>query len=228
MDADGTNVRRLTDTPAPNFEPSWSPAGDRIVFMRRLTNQELFSIAPDGTGEVRLTADPGEDFDPSWSPDGTKIVWTSDRAGTYDLYTMDAGGTGGQQITSTAALDEYPDWRRTCGVTGAPVTNCGAVVANTIVGGGGDDLIWGGRGDDAVFGGLGADVLIGGSGDDVLQGEGGSDRLSGGPGPGDDLLRGGTGVDFLAAKDGRGHDTLNGGPDADGCLSDGADQLISC
>jgi TolB protein len=103
MNADGTDVRRVTDSPAPNFEPSWSPAGDRIVFMRRLTNQELFSIAPDGTGELRLTADSGEDFDPSWSPDGAKIVWTSDRAGTYDLYTMDADGTGVCTARSYAA-----------------------------------------------------------------------------------------------------------------------------
>ena len=184
--------------------------------------------SPDGTGELRLTADSGEDFDPSWSPDGAKIVWTSDRAGTYDLYTMDADGTGVQQVTSNPALDEYPDWRRTCGVTGAPPTNCGAAVANTIVGGGGDDIVWTGRGDDLVFGGLGDDVLIGGSGDDALQGEEGADRLSGGPGAGNDVLRGGIGIDFLAARDGHGHDTLNGGPAADRCLSDRADHRVSC
>src|SRR4029079_4365851 len=114
MNAAGSGVRRLTDSAAPNFEPSWSPAGDRIVFMRRLANQELFSIAPDGGDEVRLTTATGEDCAPAWSPDGATIVWTSDRAGTYDLYTADADGSGVQQITGNPGLDEYPDWRRTC------------------------------------------------------------------------------------------------------------------
>ena len=144
MNADGTDVRRVTDSAAPNFEPSWSPARRPHRVHAPPHEPGVFSIAPDGSGELRLTADSGEDFDPSWSPDGASIVWTSDRGGTYDLYTMDADGTGVQQVTDNAALDEYPDWRRTCGVTGAAPTNCGAVVANTIVGGGGNDIVWAG------------------------------------------------------------------------------------
>jgi Ca2+-binding RTX toxin-like protein len=156
------------------------------------------------------------------------IAWTSDRAGSYDLYSMRANGTGVAQLTSNPALDEYPDWRRTCSVSGASTLNCGDVAANTIIGGGGDDLILSGPGADVVYGGLGADVLIGGAGDDVLQGQEGADRLSAGPGPGNDVLHGAAGADFLAAKDGHGGDTLNGGPDPDRCLSDGADRRLSC
>jgi Ca2+-binding RTX toxin-like protein len=196
--------------------------------MRRLGDQELFSVAPDGGDELRITNDDAQDFDPSWSPDGTKLVWTSDRAGTYDLYTADALGAGVTRLTTSMALDEYPDWRRTCSVETATPTNCGDDVANTIIGGAGDDLIWAGRGDDAVYGGLGADVLIGGAGDDAVQGQEGADRLSAGPGPGSDALHGAAGRDFLSSRDGGGGDVVNGGPDADGCLSDAADRRLSC
>jgi TolB protein len=35
----------------------------------------------------------------SWSPDGKKIAFVSNRTGTYQIYTMDADGTGVRQLT---------------------------------------------------------------------------------------------------------------------------------
>ncbi len=185
-------------------------------------------MAPDGTGVVRLTNDTGEDFDPAWSPDSAKIVWTSNRAGNYDLYTMDANGTNVSPVTSTPALDEFPDWRRTCARSGVSSVNCSSPAANAIAGGDGDDVVFAGRGTDHVYGGLGNDVLVGGAGDDLLLGQNGNDRLSGGPAAGDDVLQGATGADFLAALDGERGDHLNGGTGVDGCLSDAGDTRLSC
>jgi hypothetical protein len=56
----------------------------------------------------------------------------------------------------------------------------------TVLGEGGDDVLYGQRGNDSLFGGEGADRLYGGVGDDRLRGEPGDDRLFGGFG-GDSL-----------------------------------------
>ena len=65
----------------------------------------------DGGGERRLTerretpSTPAGLFfqiEPAWSPDGTKIAFASRRRGTFDIYVMNADGTG----TRAADLDE--------------------------------------------------------------------------------------------------------------------------
>ena len=35
----------------------------------------------------------------SWSPDGTKIAFVSYRTGAYEIYSMNADGTGVRQLT---------------------------------------------------------------------------------------------------------------------------------
>ena len=54
---------------------------------------------------------------------------------------------------------------------------------DTVLGGGGNDIILGGTDADYLYGGLGNDLLIGGAGSDWLYGEGGDDILIGGNGP---------------------------------------------
>ncbi|WP_374037122.1 DUF4214 domain-containing protein [Brevundimonas staleyi] len=71
--------------------------------------------------------------------------------------------------------------------------------ADTVRGGGGDDVIYGdlaaggAGGDDILYGDAGRDVLYGGAGSDRLDGGDGDDFLYGGAG--DDTLVGGAGVD---------------------------------
>jgi TolB protein len=47
----------------------------------------------------RLTFDPAIDTEPSWSPDGRGIIFTSDRAGSPQLYRMDASGGSAERLT---------------------------------------------------------------------------------------------------------------------------------
>jgi Tol biopolymer transport system component len=83
-----------------------SPDGTRIAFSApefggpRSSN--VYAIGVDGKGLRQLTHDRGgkvNDGLDSWSPDGKKIAFVSNRSGTYEIYSMNADGTGVTQIT---------------------------------------------------------------------------------------------------------------------------------
>jgi TolB protein len=67
MDADGSDVRRLTDGPTDETLPTWSPDGSHLTFMT--TSESSWRIAvmrSDGTGRTLL---PGvDDGAPYWGP----------------------------------------------------------------------------------------------------------------------------------------------------------------
>jgi Ca2+-binding RTX toxin-like protein len=85
----------------------------------------------------------------------------------------------------------------------------------TVLGEGGDDVLYGQRGNDSLFGGEGNDRLYGGVGDDRLRGGPGNDRLSGGFGAdsldgegGNDFDRGDATIDSIGDSGG-GNDTIS-------------------
>src|SRR3970282_2764209 len=47
----------------------------------------------------RLTYDQAIDTEPSWSPDGRDIIFTSDRAGSPQIYRMSASGGSAERLT---------------------------------------------------------------------------------------------------------------------------------
>ena len=47
---------------------------------------------------------------PTWSPDGRRIAFTSNRDGNYEIYIMNADGTGQSNVTNHPASDNYPAW----------------------------------------------------------------------------------------------------------------------
>jgi TolB protein len=57
-----------------------------------------------------LTNYRGEDSNPDWSPDGKKIVFTSDRTGNHEIYSINANGTGLKQLTNNSLVAVYPQW----------------------------------------------------------------------------------------------------------------------
>jgi TolB protein len=80
MNADGTGIRPLTQHEGDDYNPAWSPAGDRIAFESVRPGSSLraiYTIDPDGGHEAKLTSGRSNDLFPSWSPDGKRIVYCS-------------------------------------------------------------------------------------------------------------------------------------------------------
>ena len=73
MNVDGTGLRQLTQHPAEDHAPTWSPDGQKIVFFSGRRNRGgLFLIDVDGLNLEELT-NGAEDY-PSWSPDSSQIA----------------------------------------------------------------------------------------------------------------------------------------------------------
>ena len=73
MNADGSDVTRLTENPGHDWRPDWSPDGQLIAFTsERDGDLDIYVMNADGSGVTQLTNNPGYDLDPAWSPGGGK------------------------------------------------------------------------------------------------------------------------------------------------------------
>ncbi|MCB2206150.1 hypothetical protein KQI65_15515 [bacterium] len=84
MDADGSNMRQITNNGAANFAPFMHPDGKRIIFSSNMDktnprNFDLYMINVDGSGLQRLTWFEGFDGFPMFTRDGKKLVFCSNR-----------------------------------------------------------------------------------------------------------------------------------------------------
>ena len=116
MNADGTNQHRIHSAYAISGYPSWSPDGKEIVFANdkeenRTGNFELFLIEPETiNAEKRLTFHARYDIAPAFSPDGRRIAFTSSADGNWEIYVINADGTGLVRITRNPASEANPVW----------------------------------------------------------------------------------------------------------------------
>jgi len=80
MDLDGRNQRNLTNHPAEDRTPSFSPDQQSVVFAsnRRDGNWDLFTMPSSGSSRpTNLTRNDGEEKWPAWSPKGDAILFLS-------------------------------------------------------------------------------------------------------------------------------------------------------
>jgi Tol biopolymer transport system component/putative hemolysin len=106
---------QLTDNPADDFAPAWSPDGSQIAFVSDRDQKpginDIYIMRSDGSGVRRLTADTAIDYEPAWSPDGLLIAFRSNHDGPADIYVISAAdGSGLRQLTGDPAEDWSPAW----------------------------------------------------------------------------------------------------------------------
>lgn len=126
MDADGRNPYQLTRNGLFDVFPVWSPDSQRISFM---SNRDQFfelyvvdadcAVRPGGCDANARRLTHNRDFDgfPVWSPDGTRLLFSSDRVGNFDLYSIDAACStirtcdrSTRQLTDQPEDDVSPSW----------------------------------------------------------------------------------------------------------------------
>jgi TolB protein len=134
---DGSDLKRLTNTPGYDAESTITRDGKKIVFTSmRDGDLDVYTMDADGRNVKRLTTELGYDGGPFWSYDGKQIVYRANhpqtekektdyktllndnliRPTTLDIWVMNADGSNKRQVThsSKASFAPYffPDGKR--------------------------------------------------------------------------------------------------------------------
>jgi len=84
IDADGKNMKQVTNLNAASFAPFFHPDGKRIIFSSNYGSKDrrefnLFIVNIDGSGLEQITFNPTFDGFPMFSPDGKYLIFGSNR-----------------------------------------------------------------------------------------------------------------------------------------------------
>jgi Tol biopolymer transport system component len=114
MDADGSNVRRLTDWAGYDGGPFFSPDGARILwrhFNEEGTMADVYTMKTDGSDRRRLTDFGAMSWAPYFHPSGKYVVFTANKLGfaNFELFLVDAAGQHEPvRVTFTDGFDGLP------------------------------------------------------------------------------------------------------------------------
>jgi Tol biopolymer transport system component len=138
MNADGSDVRRITADCADDYDPTWLakdsvvrtlpisglsgrpdlgdahvPDPSDILLGRQVGNfSDLFALDPETGTLTNLTADFASQGTPAWSPDHSQIAFSGDvdEPGNYDIYVMNADGSNVRRLTTDPEGEARPSW----------------------------------------------------------------------------------------------------------------------
>jgi TolB protein len=110
MNADGSNVRRITQTTGIDTEPVFSPDGQGIYFTSdRGGGPQIYKMPATGGNAQRVTFNGDYNISPRLSPDGKLLAYVGRRSGRFQVMLLDLAG--GQEIPVTdTTRDESPSF----------------------------------------------------------------------------------------------------------------------
>lgn len=113
MNMEGADIERLTNGEGEASNPAWHPDGQLLLFAwtrgYATGGFNIFLMDPSTRQFDQLTSNAGRNENPSWAPDGRHLVFTSNRTGSFQIFTMLADGTQLQRLTS-AGRNLSPVW----------------------------------------------------------------------------------------------------------------------
>lgn len=110
MNTDGTGITNLTNNPARDEQPAWSPDGMSIVFTSDRDGFPDIYIMSKERNDIRLTQDANIEINPTWSPDGKKIAFGlkyPGQDGIRKIITINPDGSDSTDVTILLG-DELP------------------------------------------------------------------------------------------------------------------------
>ncbi|MBA3322780.1 MAG: ScyD/ScyE family protein, partial [Pyrinomonadaceae bacterium] len=125
VSATGGGATRLTNNPAEDISPTWSPllTDQQIAFVsNRGGDDDVYVMNADGTNPIDFTSqdrsgdgiadDNGaDDIDPAWAPSGTILAFASNRDGNrFEIYRLATNGTLQLRLTNNSFDDVAPSW----------------------------------------------------------------------------------------------------------------------
>ena len=112
VDADGKNLKRITDHEGVDSWPDWHPGGRKLAIASdRDGNLEIYVMSVGGNIIANLTNDPAPDKMSSWAPDGRRIAFSSKRGRTLgDIYVMNSDGGNQVNYTNHKGEDIQPEF----------------------------------------------------------------------------------------------------------------------
>jgi serine/threonine protein kinase len=94
--------------PRPYFLPALSPDGARVSVFANDQESDLWLWDLGRSTLSRLTAVPGRDVLQIWTPDSRRVIFSSERAGGRNLFSVAADGTGAVERLLESPNTQYP------------------------------------------------------------------------------------------------------------------------
>lgn len=106
IDLNGENAINLSQNPANDYNPNWSPNGKHIAFTSgRTGNQKIYLMDYNGSNQKQLIVNSGTD--PSFAPDGQHIAYSSED----DIFIYNLIDSTSRNITNRPNITDFqPTW----------------------------------------------------------------------------------------------------------------------
>lgn len=110
-DRDGNHARPLAPDPALDYDASFSPDGQWVIFTsHRSGPARIYRVHPDGSGLEPLTDGSAFADQGALSPDGKSLAFVSSRAGHADIWVLDLATRALRNVTTHPAGHFRPAW----------------------------------------------------------------------------------------------------------------------
>jgi TolB protein len=109
MNRDGSGLRRMTNNPAIDVTPTWSPTGSQLAWVSdRTGNPKIYIMNADGTGQRTLVSDSYCDR-PTWSREPfNEIAYAARNGPGYDIKIYSFATGEAKRITDGIGSNESP------------------------------------------------------------------------------------------------------------------------